>query len=111
MQTNKTIDMDSHDQNRNNVSGFGLYDISSNDKKQIAKSDQKVYRARSRRIQEDIPPSISILREKCMNSVKCNLWTNDINSATPSPSEDQRVKLAKEPVKQMKTETNLAVKN
>jgi hypothetical protein len=67
-QTNRTIDIDSNE-NSANVSSIALYDMS-NMSKQMAKSDQKIYRARSRPIYDELPSSMNILRDKCMNSVK-----------------------------------------
>lgn len=58
------------------ISSITLKDDQSKQAK-YPKSEQKHEKAQSRLNKEELPSSVSILREKCLNSVKCNLWADN----------------------------------
>ena len=83
--TNQTIDVDLSSTKAMKLNHATLSEIPSSITQ--SKSDQKSYRSKSRTRQHYSYMGGKVLREKSMNSVKCNLWTNDI-STEPIIQED-----------------------
>lgn len=77
--TNSTIDNIFDDKLNNELKKQGLNGIQLGNS--TSKSDHKLIKAKSRTSPNGAPTSLHIIRERCLNSIKCNLWTNDIGKS------------------------------